>query len=154
MYYYFERHGLGETKAQLHADNCGAQNKNSVFLWYHLWQVMNGLHHTINYNFSLPGNTKFAPDWCFRLVKQKTRRMFTSSFFDIAWVVKESTSVNVAELAGLLSATVRIQTYDWVTYLGQYFKKTPEIKTYYQFRFNKECFGNVVYKHFCYPLRR
>ena len=56
--------------------------------------------------------------------------------------------MNVAELAGLLNATVCIQTYDWVTYLGQYFKKTTEVKTYYHFRFNKECSGNVFYKQF------
>lgn len=87
--YFFERHGLGETNAQLHADNCAAQNKNSVFIWYYLWCVMSGLHNTINYHFLLPGHTKFAPDLCFGLVKQKTRRTFISSLFDIARVVEE-----------------------------------------------------------------
>ena len=28
---FFQRHGLGETKAQLHADNCSVQKKNSTF---------------------------------------------------------------------------------------------------------------------------
>ena len=148
MHYYFQRHGLGETKAQLHADNCGAQNKNSAFLWYYLWRVMNGLHHTINYDFLLPGHTKFAPDWCFGLVKQKTRRTFISSLFDIARAVEESASVIVAELAGLHNGTVRIQTYDWVTYLGQYFKKIPQIKTYHHFRFDKEYPRTVFCKQY------
>ena len=31
VHYFFDRHGLGETEVQLHADNCGAQNKNSAF---------------------------------------------------------------------------------------------------------------------------
>ena len=71
VHFFFHRHGLGETEAQIHADNCGAQNKNSAFIWYYLWRVMNGLHEEINYNFLLPGHTKFAPDWCFGLLKQK-----------------------------------------------------------------------------------
>ena len=32
VHYFFEHHGLGETHAQVHADNCGTQNKNSAFL--------------------------------------------------------------------------------------------------------------------------
>ena len=109
---------------------------------------MNGLHHTINYDFLLPGHTKFAPDWCFGLVKQKTRRTFISSLFNSARAVEKSASVNVAELAGLRNGTVRIQTYDWVTYLGQYFKKIPQIKTYHHFRFDKEYPGTVFCKQY------
>ena len=74
VHYFFEHHGLGKTRAQIHADNCGAQNKNSAFVWYYLWRVKKELHSKINYDFLLPGHTKFAPDWCFGLVKQKTRR--------------------------------------------------------------------------------
>ena len=51
VHYFFHCHGLGETKAQLHADNCGAQNKNSAFLWYYLWRVMSRLHDSINYDY-------------------------------------------------------------------------------------------------------
>ena len=101
VHYFFEHHGLGKTDAQVHADNCRAQNKNSAFLWYYLWRVNNGLQSSINYDFLLPGHTKFAPDWCFGLVKQKTRRTFISSLFDIAWAVEESASVSVAEFVGL-----------------------------------------------------
>ena len=131
VHYYFQCHGLGETKAQLHADNCSTENKNSAF-----------------YDFLLPVHTKFAPDWCFGLVKQKTRRTFISSLFDIARAVEESASVNVAELPGLHNGTVCIHTYDWVTYLGQYFKKIPQIKTYHHFRFNKEYPGTVFCKQY------
>ena len=69
---------------------------------------MNRLHHTINYEFLLPRHTKFAPDWCFGLVKQKAQCTFISSLFDIAQAVEESASVNVAELAGLHNGTVHI----------------------------------------------
>ena len=54
VHYFFHCHGLGETKAQMHADNCGAQNKNSAFLWYYLWRVMSGLNDSINYDFYCP----------------------------------------------------------------------------------------------------
>ena len=82
---------------------------------------MIGLHDSINYDFVLPGHTKFAPDWCFGLVKQKTRCTFISSLFDIARTVEDSATVNVAELVGLHNGSVLIATYDWVAYLGQYF---------------------------------
>ena len=143
VHYFFENHRLGETHAQIHTDNCGAQNKNSAFLWYYLWRVINGLHSSINYDFLLPGHTKFAPDWCFGLVKQKTRRTFISSLFDIARAVEESASVNVAEFVGLHNGTVRVPTFDWVTYLGQFFKKLPNIKSYYHFRFDKDFPGTI-----------
>ena len=131
---------------QLHADNCGAQNKNSAFLWYYLWHVMNGLHKVITYNFLMPGHTKFSPDWCFGLLKQKTRRTFISSLFDIARSVEESATINVAELVGLHNGTVLVLTYDWVTYLGIYFKKLPKIKLYYHFHFHKYYKGTVFCK--------
>ena len=51
VHYFFGRHGLGETEAQIHADNCSSQNKNSAFLWYYMWHVTTGLHEEINYNF-------------------------------------------------------------------------------------------------------
>lgn len=146
VHYFFARHGLGETNAMVHADNCGAQNKNSAFLWYYLWRVMTGLHHTINYDFLVPGHTKFAPDWCFGLVKQKTRRTFISSLFDIAKVIEECASVNTAELVGLHNGTVCIHAYDWTTYLGRYFKKFPKIKSYYHFRFDNDYPGTVFCK--------
>jgi len=71
-------------------------------------------------------------------VKQKTRHTFISSLFDIAKTVEDSAAVNVAELEGLHNGNVLVATYDWVTYLGEYFKKLPQIKSFYHFRFNKE----------------
>ena len=148
VHYFFERHGLGETFAQIHADNCGAQNKNNAFMWYYLWRVMTGLHHTIEYNFLIAGHTKFAPDWCFGLVKQRTRKTFISSLFDIARAVEDSATVNTAELAGLHNGTVLIPTYDWMSYLDTFFKKIPHLKTYHHFRFDKAFPGTVFCKQY------
>lgn len=137
VHYFFGRHGLGEKGAKIYADNCGAQNKNSAFLWYYMWRVMNDLHEETNYHFLLRGHTKFAPDWCLRLLTQRTRRTFISSLFDIATSVKESASVNVTELVGLHNGTVLVPCYDWTTFLGLYLKKFSQIKSYYHFRFTK-----------------
>ena len=84
VHFYFERHGLGETKAQVHADNCGAcQNRNSAFIWYYLWCVMSGLHEEINYNFLLPGHTKFSPDWCLDCSNKKHERRLYHHFLTL-----------------------------------------------------------------------
>lgn len=93
-------------------------------------------------------DTKFAPDWCFGLVKQKRRRTFISSLFDIARTVEDSATVNVAELVGLHNGSVLIATYDRVAYVGQYFKKLPQIKSFYHFRFDKEHPGTVFCKRY------
>ena len=81
-------------------------------------------------------------------MKQKTRRTFISSLFDIARTVEDSAAVNVAELLGLHNGSVLIATYNWVAYLGQYFKKLPKIKSFYHFRFNKEHPGTVFCKQY------
>ena len=96
--------------------------------------MLTGRHHTIQYNFLIAGHTKFAPDWCFGLVKQRTRKTFISSLFDIARVVVDSAIVNTAELVGLHNGTVLIPTYDWMSYLDTFFKKIPHLKTYHHFR--------------------
>ena len=116
VHYFLECHRLGETFAQICANNCGAQNKNNTFMWYYLWRVMTGLHHTIDYSFLLAGHTKFAPDWCFGLMKQRTRRTFISSLFHIARTVEDSATVNTAELVGLHNGRIFIPTYDWMSY--------------------------------------
>ena len=109
---------------------------------------MIGLHDSINYGLLLPGHTKFVPDWCFGLVKQKTRCTFISSLFDITRTVEYSAAVNVVELVRLHNGSVLIGTYDWVAYLGQYFKKLPQIKSFYHFRFDKEHPGKVFCKQY------
>lgn len=55
---------------------------------------------------------------------------------DIAKAVKESPTVNVATMVGLHNGTVLIPTYDWMTFLGHYFRKLPQVKSYYHFRFH------------------
>ena len=62
-----------------HADNCSGQNKNRFVMQYLAWRVMTGLNKRIEISFMMVGHTKFAPDWCFGLLKQRFRRTKTSS---------------------------------------------------------------------------
>jgi len=47
VHYYLENHGLGETDAHFHTDNCSGQNKNNYFLWYFAWRTLTLLHNHI-----------------------------------------------------------------------------------------------------------
>ena len=66
--------------------------------------------------------------------------------FFIATDLAKPKPSNVAKLVGLQNGTVLIATYDWVAYLGQYFKKLPQLKSFYHFRFDKEHPGTVFCK--------
>lgn len=148
VHHFLEKHGIGETSGHFHADNCSGQNKNNCALWYMAWRVIHNLHKNIQYSFMIAGHTKFAPDWCFGLLKQRVRKTFVSSLYEIVSVIQESTKtgVNVAELAGLHSGRVLVPTYDWTTFLGQYFKPLLGIKKCHYFRFCSEKPGVVFFK--------
>ena len=109
---------------------------------------MSGHHETIDYNFLLAGHTKFAPDWCFGLVKQKTRKTYISSLFDIARAVEDSATVNTAEFVGLHNGRVLVTMYDWTSFLETFFKKIPRLKTFHHFCFNKDYPGTVFCKQY------
>ena len=87
MHHYLTQFGLGEKEMHLHADNCVGQNKNSFMMQYLAWRVLSGLHTTISIHFMLAGHTKFAPDWCFGLIKPRLRRTRVSCMSDIAELV-------------------------------------------------------------------
>jgi len=55
--------------------------------------VLVGLNQSVTISFLLVGHTKFAPDWCFGLFKQRFRRSFVSSLQEIADVVESSADV-------------------------------------------------------------
>ena len=58
-------------------------------MWYYLWTGAPALESDdrATYNFLIAGHAKFVPDWCFGLVKQRTRKTSISSLFDIARAV-------------------------------------------------------------------
>ena len=100
LHHFFQVHGPGEREVHLHADNCVGQNKNNTMLQYLLWRTSVGLHDKITLSFLVVGHTKFSPDWCFGLLKQRLRRTNVGSLGDIAEVVNNSANANVAQLVG------------------------------------------------------
>ncbi|XP_050401008.1 uncharacterized protein LOC126817880 [Patella vulgata] len=133
---------------ELHCDNCSGQNKNNYFLWYLAWRVMNNLHRSITMNFLITGHTKFAPDWCFGLIKQKYRLTMVSCLDDIANVVRNSTTVgiNIAQKVGNEDGSVVVNIYDWQAFFNPFFRKMPGIKKYHHFRFDSNHPGMVFRK--------
>ena len=95
LHHFFDVHGFGERHVHLHADNCVGQNKNRFLMYYLMWRVMAGLYDEATISFLPVGHTKFAPDWCFGLMKQCFRRTKIGDLDDIANCVSLSSAVNV-----------------------------------------------------------
>ena len=94
----------------------------------------------------LVGHTKFAPDWCFGLFKQRYRRTFVSSLDDVADVLNSSADVNVAQLVGTQNGETVVPMYNWTTFLGDHFRNVPHMKTFHHFTFSAQHPGVVVTK--------
>lgn len=156
VHHYLETHGLGETHAYLHADNCTGQNKNNYFLWYFAWRVINELHQSINYSFLIAGHTKFAPDRCFGLIKRAYKVNFISSLYEFARMVDccSTTGVNKAQLVGTHDGQEIVPVYDWAAFLSEYFTKLPNIKKYHHFRFSMDEPGKVYFKEHRFSQER
>ena len=148
VHHYFANHGLGETYAHLHADNCSGQNKNNFFLWCFAWRTITELHHHITYSFLIAGHTKFAPNRGFGPIKKAYKVKFISTIYEFARMVESLSSmgVNKSQLVGTHDDRVIVPVYDWASFLGQYFGKVPNIKKYQHFRFSKDELGIVYFK--------
>ena len=146
LHYFFQEHGLGEAKVHLHADNCVGQNKNNTMLQYLLWRVLVGLHQSITLSFLIVGHTKFAPDWCFGLFKQRYRRTKVGCLDDIAGVVDKSAHCNVAQLVGSQDGESIVPVFQWTAMFESHLKKLKNIKRFQHFRFDCSMPGCVAYK--------
>ena len=105
------------------------------------------LHHTITYSFLVAGHTKFALDRCFGLIK-KAYKVNMSRHCTRLVETSSSTGVNKAQLVGTHDGRVIVPVYDWFSFLGQYFKKLPNITKFHHFLFSKENPGMVFYREF------
>ncbi|XP_055955699.1 uncharacterized protein LOC126815989 isoform X1 [Patella vulgata] len=147
LHHFFETYGLGEKDLDMHCDNCSGQNKNRYMLWYLAWRVMHGLHRTVTLNFLITGHTKFAPDWCFGLIKQKFRKTRVCSLDEMSEVVSNSTTtgVNIPQQVVNNDGQVLVRHYDWQE-MESDFKVLPGIKSYQHFRFTDKQPGTVYCK--------
>ena len=110
---------------------------------------MVGLHKSINLSFLIVRHTKFSPDWCFGLLKQKFKRTAVNSLDDLVGVVDQSAVVNVAQLVGSQSGEVIVPTYNWAEHLGPHFDRIQHIKAQHHFHFTSSRPGEVITKKFC-----
>ena len=124
------------------------------FLQYFMWRVAVGLHHNITYSFLPVGHTKFSPDWCFGLVKQKFRHAKVDSLQDLVDVVESSASVNSAQLVGTQDGEMVVPIYDWQSFLLTKFRKLPSIKKFHNFKFSSESIGEVIIKEYSNSLQK
>ena len=76
----------------------------------------------------VPGHTKFAPDECFGLLKQKFQRTEVNAMDDIVDVVDSSSSADVSQVAG------DVVCYNWQGFLADYFGQVNGIKSLHHFR--------------------
>ena len=90
---------------------------------YLAWRILVGLNERIEISFMLVGHTKFGPDWCFGLVKQRFRRTKVGCLADIAKVVNESATVNTAQLVGTEDGTIIVPQYDWAEHFSTFFRR-------------------------------
>ena len=109
---------------------------------------MIGLHRNITLSFMMVGHTKFSPDWCFGLFKQRYRRTYVSSLEDIETVVNSSADVNVAQLVGTQAGETVICMYDWTSFFREHFRNVPQLKRFHHFSFSAESPGVVSLKEY------
>ena len=120
------------------------QARTRTRTWYLAWRVLSGLHTTISIHFMLADHTKFAPGWCFGLIKRKLRRTRVSCLTDIVDVVNTSSMANRAQLVGDETGNVLVPTFDWSTFLSLGFKKIKGIKRMQHFTFPADKPGVVL----------
>ena len=90
---------------------------NRFMMQYLAWRVLDGLNRRIEISFLIVGHTKFAPDWCFGLLKQAYRRTKVGCLDDIVRLVESSAVVNNAQLVGREDGTVIVHQYNWAEFL-------------------------------------
>ena len=116
---------------------------------YLAWRIATGRHTTIALHFMMPGHTKFAPDWCFGLLKRRLRRTRVSCLDDIQRVVTSSSVVNSAQLVGNETGEVTVPTYDWARFFTPVYRKVVGVKRHHHFVLTAAKPGIVSMQELC-----
>ena len=117
---------------------------------YLAWRVLVGLNQSITISFLLVGHTKFAPDWCFGLLKQRFRKSKVDCLDDIAQVVQSSAVVNEVQLVATQDGDVIVPTYDWAGHFNDHYHQSAlkGIKKFHHFCFDQSHPGDVFVQTF------
>ena len=107
-------------------------------------------------SFLLVGHTKFAPDWCFGLVKQKFRKTLVGCLDDMLRVVDQSAKTNDGELVGKEDGTTLIHQYDWAAFFRPYFRTLAfaGITKWHHLEFSAANPGKAVVRETCHSARK
>ena len=89
---------------------------------------MTGLNASISISFLPVGHTKFSPDGCFGLLKQKFQKAEVDSLDDFVQVVEQSSAVKKAQPVGSSNGELIVETFDWSSYFATFFNKIKGIK--------------------------
>ena len=125
----FLNHGIGELEYTIHADNCGAQNKNQYVMGYMMWRVLTGQHDKITYSMQTPGHARCLIDGGFGMIKKLYRRSDCDNINQLKTVVNNSSTTNMAIVYP------EWQWRAWKTFLTQYFLPVKGIRKYQHFIF-------------------
>ena len=109
LHHFFENHRFGEMELFFARDNRCGQNKNNTMMQY---LVMTGRHTKITLSFLVVGLTKFSPDRCFGLLKQKYRKTDIGTLDALAKCVDASAICNHTQLVGTSDGTLIVPTFD------------------------------------------
>ena len=109
---------------------------------------MSGLNKKIVLSFMLAGHTKFTPDSCFGMMKQRLRHTRIDCLDDVVKAINSSAVVDYNKKVGNEDGSVLVPTYQWLNYFTAYFTTVPGIKQYHQFIFSSEFPGVVRCKQF------
>ena len=96
----------------------------------------------------LVGHTKFSPDWCFGLLKQRLRRCTIDCLDDLVKEVERSADANQAQLVGTQSGETLVPMYNWVNHFNHHFRQLQNIKSYHSFHFSCSFPGQVAVKEY------
>ena len=108
---------------------------------------MKGLHKSVRLSFMTVGHTKFSPDWCFGLLKQRMRHTKIDCLADIADVITKSAKVNEAQLVGSQSGEVIVKSYEWTGFLAPKFKRIKNITKQHHFEYTNDQ-GSITFREF------
>ena len=97
---------------------------------------------------NLVDHTKFAPDWCFGLVKQK---FLVGCLDDLACVVNQSAKANHAQLVGREDGTTIAPQFDWAEFFQPHFRRGAfdGIKSWHHLRFSSAAPGQAKVRKTC-----